>query len=333
MFLMMSAYCSAEELPVSSPVIFEENFDAQPDWSKNASPPATNECNYPPCSAAPRNWSAWRAAPWLTPNSPPIAISGAITPDHTSGTGKALIVQVQSVHSGSDFASDAMISKIFPRSYPELYVRFWLKTQPGWRWDRKNNNVHKIFRVFHYDGVNNFYKNGPNGSESPLTFFDLATYWVDNSARYFLAYRCSPVRNYHCAGGGGPDNEISLPFNGKEPSVPGNWADGQWHRYDLHFKINSTPARADGKSEFWYDGKRIVSHNNIKWVTEGSTADAGWNSISFGGNSNISWGAGDNPTKEQWYAIDDVVVSSAPIPENHAAGGTKGVAAIPAKKR
>jgi len=319
--MFVATPCPAENKPVSGSVIFEDTFDSQPNWSKTASPPHTSECNYPPCAEAPEKWSAWRAAPWLPPASPPVSISGSVTSDHTTGTGKAMIVRVQSVHSGSNFASDAILSKVFTQNYPELYVRFWLKTQSGWQWDRKNNNAHKVFRLFHYDGTNNFFKNGPNGSESPLTFFDLATYWVNNSARYSLTYRCSPVSNYFCKPGGGPENGISLPFNSKEPAAPGNWADGEWHRYDLHFKLNTGPGISDGVSEFWYDGKRLVSHNNITWITESSTREAGWNSFSLGGNSKISWGPDDTPTKEQWYAIDDVVISTAPIPDNHVIGG------------
>ena len=299
--------CLGWGLSSEGAVIFEDNFDSQPEWSKTAVPGASNECDYLPCTGAPNNWTTWRAAPWEMPVRPPISITSSIAPDHTTGAGKAFFVQVQNINSDPNFASDAIIAKKFSQDYQELYIRFWLRTQTGWNWSPNINNAHKIIHLFHYDGVGNFFQNGTSGSESPLTFFDLATGHTYGTSMYYFTYRCSPVSSYYCTGG--PDNDVLRPLNSGQSTAAGNWADGRWHRYDLHFKMN-TSGLANGIAEFSYDGKLIVSRNTIQWILNGTPAGTGWNSLSVGGNSDTYWSGG---SAEQWYAIDDLVVSTTPI--------------------
>ena len=51
------------------------------------------------------------------------------------------------------------------------------------------------------------------------------------------------------------------------------------------------------------------------WKESGSTAP-GFTHVMFGGNSDNPWA---NPG-EQWYAIDDIVISTTDIPDNYIPG-------------
>ncbi|BDV43066.1 hypothetical protein GURASL_19890 [Geotalea uraniireducens] len=62
--------------------------------------------------------------------------------------------------------------------------------------------------------------------------------------------------------------------------------------------------------EWWYDGKLVERRTNVQWLSEGSSS-VGWNSFAIGGNSNNTF----LPLADQWYAIDDVVISTTPIPQ------------------
>ena len=296
-------------------VIFEDNFDGQANWSKGK--PSESEVDYPPFPAAgaPTNWSTWRAVPWNPPVADPISITSAVTSDHTTVSGKQFIATVQAC--GPDifstaFCSDTVLGKVFPQEYQELYARFWLKTQPGWQYTINQTNAHKIFRFLRYDGIGNFFQNGTSGSESALLFFDLGEYWNGGTAIYSLTYRGYPVASYFAATG--TKNDINQSFGTDTSTANGNWADGQWHRYDIHAKLNTTGI-ANGVVEFSFDGIKKFSASDVMFKISGSNG-IGWNAIMIGGNHQT-----DFPAGEQWYAIDDVVISTTPIPENYVIGG------------
>jgi hypothetical protein len=75
----------------------------------------------------------------------------------------------------------------------------------------------------------------------------------------------------------------------------------------------------NGVYEVWLDGKLLASHTDAQWRSAGSSSGVGWNLLSLGGNSNNSFAT----QGDQWYAIDDVVVSTTPIPEDYVIGGAK----------
>ena len=73
---------------------------------------------------------------------------------------------------------------------------------------------------------------------------------------------------------------------------------------------------ANGVLEWWYDGTLVQSYADIIWKEPTSSAATGWNNVWFGGNSNNAFGT----NLEQWYAIDDIVVSTTPIPATYVIG-------------
>jgi hypothetical protein len=290
-------------------VIFEESFDGKPDWNMDGS---KFECNIGTCTDSPENWNYYRQTNGF--GQPTIRIFNQA--DHTTGSGKAFIVYSES-NPKVNWPSDAQLSKVFPEDYQELYWRAWIKTQGDWQ--SAANSMFKVLRTTHYDRNGNFYEYFGSGNSSPTFLIELGTS-PRHGTDFIPAYRCDPQSsNYYCQPPYNMDIFTKLGSTGQAPTSQGMYADGHWHRYDIHVKMNTQTGSAwnkDGIAEFWYDGVLKMSHNNVQWKYPGSAADVGWNSVTIGGNANNSFSS----QGEQWYAIDDVVVSTTPIPDNYVMG-------------
>ena len=326
--------CSIAEKPCFAGIIFQENFSAQADW--NANNQFAEVETSPPTAKAPPEWSFFRSIPGATGLSPCVSIrklpNGAT--DHTGGHGKALIIYNESVNN-ANWPGDGILGRYFgsTANYQELYVRFWLRTQP--QWQTVAGAQSKVFRVLHWDGGDNIFQFFPTGQSAPIYLWDLVTMGSSssgaNKAGYQSAYRGDPQEtNYYLTTGGQwyETTDYFFGWNGKvggalanttfrpwvNPTDPGIYADGQWHRYDFHLKLNDI-GKANGIMEFSYDGVLKEFHGDVVWKTSGSRAEIGWNAVSFGGNSNNTFSATNS---EQWYAIDDIVISTTPIPTEYA---------------
>lgn len=292
--------------PCYSGVIFEENFDSQADW--NVKNNYTSECPGK-CTSAPNNWTNYRTVPGNSSLPNP---TGSIQrlpgnlPDHTTGSGKAFIVYNQAVK-GANWPGDSILVKVFPRDYSELYVRFWIRTQSNWQSVASAQS--KIFRILHWDRIGNIFQ--WKTYSSPIYFWDWGT-TGSNAASYISAYRCDPqVSNYYCTNSGTSQYQKNDIFHSWGNVKPTNvYADTHWHRYDFHVKVNNI-GNNNGVLEWWYDGALQESHKDVQWkAPTGSSADIGWNTFAIGGNSNNTFAS----RSEQWYAVDDIVVSTSPIP-------------------
>lgn len=290
-------------------IIFTENFDSQPDWNVKNQYPV--ECaGY--CRTAPLSWSNYRAVPGNSSLASPTGsiqrLPGAL-PDHTSGSGKAYIVYNQSL-AGVNWPGDATLVKVLPRDYPELYVRFWIRTQPYWK--TVPNAQSKIFRAFHWDRTGNIFEFFSSGTVNPAYIWDWST-TSGNNAGYMNAYRCDPQEsNYYCTAAGVPayqQNDIFRTWRNTEATSV--YADARWHRYDFHLKMNDI-GKNNGIMEWWWDGSLMESRTDVQWkAVVGSSPSIGWNSIAIGGNSNNTF-SGAIPA-EQWYAVDDLIVADEPL--------------------
>lgn len=112
----------------------------------------------------------------------------------------------------------------------------------------------------------------------------------------------------------------------------GLW-DGNWHTITLHAKLNSAPGVNDGLYEVVYDGCQIKHLTNMGWIGVNGNIKAGWNMVTIGGNVfNNYMGIKDHVYRsgaEQWYAIDDVVVSTTAIPDDYVPGSSPGGSNFP----
>jgi hypothetical protein len=102
------------------------------------------------------------------------------------------------------------------------------------------------------------------------------------------------------------------------------YADTNWHKLDVYIKLNSAPGANDGILAWWWDADPntappTFTRTNIQWMSATSDTQRGWNTFGIGGNNYNSFSGATNG--EQWYAIDDVVVSTTPIPNNYVIGG------------
>ena len=303
-------------------VIFETNFDAHADWNTNGQYEGeecsirgySNSANL--CNAAdyPADWEAFRSMPYNS-GSPMVSIRrlpGSLA-DHTgTGTGKAAVFYNQSDPDfGGGWPGDAVLVKHFAGSaYPELYVQFWMRTQAGWHWAAHGSTVGnpqiKFWRVGYWRGLSSTQQNIFYIPDShPQMFMDIAHPGSDGIAH---AYRCDPD-DYYCTNVSNAYEKMDYQY------ATATWSDGNWHRFKLHIKLN-TAGSYNGVMEMWQDGSRVYQHTDAMWKESGSTAP-GFTHVMFGGNSDNPWA---NPG-EQWYAMDDIVISTTDIPDNYIPGG------------
>jgi len=328
-------------------VIFEENFDSQPNWNVNRE--VEGGCDYP-CSKAPSHstmgtlqWNAFYIVPFSGSFAHSIAsIQAPPTGTDHSGGGKAFIGYHQSSGNyggNGSWGGNSTLQVTLPQDYPELYARFWVKTQSNWQWDTTGTSMAKMFRIEHWDRTPGttfeYFSTGHTAPAWVWMWYYSPTYGV----RKMNAYRCSPQSSdYYCPsnayssdGGDGNSPDAAIwpgTTYSDTPSKPGLWSDGNWHRYDVHIKINSAPGANDGVIEYRWDDNLIWQRNNLQWMSANTTdpANRNWNIVAIGGNTDYVFGSGD---AEQWYAIDDVVVSTTPIPDNYVIGGGGGANSTP----
>jgi hypothetical protein len=109
------------------------------------------------------------------------------------------------------------------------------------------------------------------------------------------------------------DNSASTTTNDFLGASPLDWyntgapGDGEWHSMEWYVKLNSAGGVADGKARFWLDGRLVHDQSNVVWVPAGDNPSSWqWNHVWLGGNNANTY----TPASEQWYAVDDVVVST-----------------------
>ena len=314
---------------VKAAVIFEDNFDSLPDWN------ATNQLDGSECSVGmcvgtmPGNWNLYRSVNEVSGLDPSISIQklpGNLA-DHTTGNGKAAIIYNESVTTDSTpFPGDGIIGKYFGAgaNYPELYIQFWSRTQPNWNF--VESGLSKVFRASNWRGTSNIFQWA--NENTPIMFFDYAIY--NGKQNYAPSYRCDQLpystnagdgtlgrsNDYYCGNNDQPTDGVGQVWGGVVPTA--GYADTAWHKYEFYLKINDVGS-ANGVYKFSYDGNVVYDQENVVWNESVFNPAKGWNSIAIGGNSDNKWTA-TGTNADQWYAIDDVVVSTTPIPANYVIG-------------
>jgi len=307
-------------------VIFEDNFDAQADWA-----PTGTECGghwAERCvdNDIPPGWTWYRNSEhW--PETPGQRISSDV---HRGESGKSWIKSSESNHDPgeSNYYSDSILQKVFPKDYEELYVGFWIKFSPTWRWltNPLASGEFKLVRISHFDGgegVNPF-QMGWSGNTAPMYLFQVKqsnrwgwrahheprcdnqvdNYYCDNHDGYDPLYDCVPGMT--CTGYEHSSGSV-------HPSYEDMMGDGEWHFLEYYVKMNSAPGASDGEFAYWVDGYKHHHYTGRKWRYEGSPENLGWNSVAIGGNWNNWFSESADNEEEEWYAIDDVVISTTRI--------------------
>ena len=287
-----------------------------PDWE----PISSSECVEGDCSSqVPDNWSYYRSMGTFNSDTIPVGRNTiSISNEHYKGvSGKAFTVWTESAPTWS---ADGLLMRSLGAEYNEVYVKFWHKLQPGWLMDDDEDGILKIFRVLHYDGTGNIFQFFSTGNSCPVYVIDwkLSPTW---GWRHVHSFRCAPQDKYYYCN---PDMDYDPRFSGDFNS-PGQLGDGEWHLIELHLKMNTPPTSGtewnrDGIFQFWFDSVLQTEKTDRQYIVEGPAK--GWNYIGIGGNQHNVF-TDETSGDEQWYAIDDIVVSTEPIPGDYVIGGNQ----------
>ena len=143
------------------------------------------------------------------------------------------------------------------RQEPELWIRWYMRYQQGFSWEFLNND--KILYIN---------PGSPHCVIPEWYGFDYANVATCRS----------------------PNNHLSAPGHGWNGIMGSNAADGQWHMYEVHLKMDTNGS--DGIAEMWIDGVQRLSHSNVDFATQ-----AGWDNIGLGNNQR-------NPLNGRCMAVD-----------------------------
>ena len=185
--------------------------------------------------------------------------------------------------------------------------------------------MQKFARASHYIGGNPaiFFENGNhkgcwlgglckwNGGKTDIGYS--ASYRYEN--RYYPT-QAKPART-------SADTQYFPPYGsydgmGTDFDESGMMGDGGWHCWEFYLKRNTAVGAADGVHKFWQDGQLIYEAYDIAFADVGAVSGPrkGWNYVTLGGN-NFNLHAHVSTKSEQWYAIDDFVISTEYIgPDN-----------------
>jgi len=339
-YQMVVVFClfSFMAVPGYGAVIFETNFDSNADWNTNGqfdgkecsplgvgSPAVCAETSYP------ANWSGFRSVPGTSGLNPVVSItSPPYGGDHSTGSGKTAVIRQESV-SGVNWPGDGLILKYLGSEHNELYVQFWVKSQSAWQMPAVDNYF-KFFRIQRKGNLatNWFdeFTQGVRPSPGMLVQPKRSTYgwrhmdpfrgYPDDNGSVFrgvctdtTVWNGRTVCNYGTEGIEDP-YEYSTPTN--SPADVGQLFDGSWHKVVYRIKMNTVGAN-DGILQMWIDGVQKTNATKLRWQASGTPV--GFNLVVFGGNGNNTFSSSPS---DQWYAIDDVVVSSTPIAANYVIG-------------
>lgn len=325
--------------PIFADVVFEENFDAQKDWSSDI---------HKENGVLPEGWYAHRSDDLWSPgmgylnHHSSAEILGSNKDKARNGEGKSFVAWRESYDPGwKKWNSDSILVKHFPEGFNELYVEFWITFSNEMIQSYYNAGIgsSKLFRIYHFNG--NF--------EDRFSFFG-----EENSPKYLWDLTGSTkygIRNFmsfyargpnHGEGGIIPDLPVQLGYNGdaslsyktslngmavgnldtKLPNkVNGGEISGQsgpaaldhvfgrantWTKMAFYIRMNSMPGIQDGVVMQWIDNQRTFVNENIDWVRSGWDM-VKWNAVAISGNDFFR----SYPNEfrhEEWYAIDDIVI-------------------------
>jgi hypothetical protein len=242
-----------------------------------------------------------------------IAPGASFTP--YGGSGKSYVHFYEPCMSSSGgWGSDGLLGIYFGKTtgYSELYVQMKVRFQPGFSWQAGSQQ--KLMHITHFNEDYN------QGVLQAYEFFNYNLPDFVPGIYHNVAYDGQPQFYLHSSH---TDKSTDSP----SPSVtPSNIdvIDGSWHTLQFHVKLNSAANSADGIKEMWIDGQSVGRYANVPYTKNNAPSPAayGFNRVIIGGNSNNLFGTADGRT--QWYAVDDLVVSTIPIPEYYCIGNCTG---------
>lgn len=179
-------------------VIFEENFDDQPDWTSAMY--STDTVQRASTHTIPEGWHSIRQVPeWAPSKGHPdrheaIEILSSNADKSRGDSGKSYVSYRDSYDKGWSFwASESILLKYIPEGYEQLYVEFWIRFDPNWTRTKVEglaSATSKMFRVSSWSGDGSEYGAFSDGNIGPIALWDhkLNSYGM----RAGLAFRGGP---------------------------------------------------------------------------------------------------------------------------------------------
>ena len=269
-----------------------------------------------------------------------------------SGTGKSYVSWRDSTAgvANGQWNSDSILAKYFPgQELTEVFVRIWIRFGPNWTPSGLTGQS-KLFRLSRWDGEGDIFGFGSSKNNGPVWFWDYEK--TSGGVRNFTALRGHPIAtNYGMAnpaplgfarssinqnlmeftfnfdnnirdlnGDGTNDNTIDtllnlqtgLPLAGivEHDEVYGD----SWRKVEFYAKMNSAPGVRDGVVRQWIDDDIVVQSNQVPWMGSDSPGGIEFNIVAIGGNDYFH-AYPDSDRREEWYAIDEVLIRSS-LPED-----------------
>lgn len=241
--------------------------------------------------------------------------------------------------------SDGMLSYDLGAEYSDVYVRFKIKfgyKTSGARYEFRTTEPaqHKFTHVQHYVGgsLYEYLSNDTDGSNSPVVVGGMI-FFAPSDFLVCADERCNCGSNttcYYCNSG-----SPSYTYDGTNQdftSLGGSFlttlGDNNWHTIQMRHRMNTYSGGAfqsNGIFEYWVDGVRLINKTNIPYNKSGAETSPvrGWRWVSIGGNVLNRWTSSCTGTGcEQWYAVDDVVISTTFVPEDYVIGGSDTTAPV-----
>lgn len=348
---------------VSGEVLFKESFDDQPDWTSAMH--STDRAQFADSHVIPEGWYAVRQDPMWAPSTghpdkhEAIEILASNSDKARGGTGKSYVSWRDYYEADwNRWNSDSILAKYFPQGLDEVYVEFYIQFAPNWT----QEGTSKLFRMTSWSGEPDFFGYGGGRENGPVMFLDYA---VTSGVRNALAFRSGPHgENYgmdnnlmgdmprQLVGSGDyPGNWNSNTIGstyGEDPRIPdklnGGYLSkniddypnhkqiygpaGTWTKYAFYVKMNSAPGVRDGIFKQWLDDQLVLETNKVTWVDSNSANKmVKWNVVAIGGNDFWRGSYSNSDRREEWYAIDDVLIATKPPADT---GGGASISSPPA---
>ena len=194
---------------VAADVIFEENFDEQPDWHSGFSENdkgGYNTAGLPDriqraaTHKIPDNWYSVYQDPFFSPSMgypdfhEVIEILGKNADKAKGGIGKSFIERRDGRNDGSNWTSDGQLLKVFDNDHNSLYIEFYIAFDPNWTTAPSSDQA-KLFRVGSWSRKDSEFQAFSNGNLGPILIWD----WKSDAygVRNLVALRGGPHgRNY-----------------------------------------------------------------------------------------------------------------------------------------
>ena len=345
-------------------VIFSDNFDHRADWQSPEQNFETGSdfsdqsgTTTTPCTSCPQEspvYSGLYSARSSWPDYKGNKTMNIDSVNRRGETGKGLTFWMEPVDSpncdgGSGWCSDGQLAIWFPQSYQNIKLELQIKFDDNYGWDSTNAAAsQKMFRFTNYNNDlgyskwDYFYPMGHNALAT-MRFQDTSFYGTTGlatnlSPRYQSGYKTNVPSAWLNANNDYERQYVSDGLGGNRTFAE-LLGDGQWHKITFQLIANSALGAEDGTYLVAIDDVVVIYRDAVEWADapwwDGCTTCInppsdfiGWNYLTIGGNSYNRLDA-MSVKREQWFAIDDIVVSTmtAPITSISATGTTSAIGA------